>query len=436
MESIIRYVWKYKLYDPSTLITTRSLPVTVIFPGFENTDAGPDFLDAKLRIGEIFWVGNIEIHTRASDWRRHNHNDNPAYDTVVLHVVETSDAVIFNSSGFPIAQLELKVPEYLQRNIERLIDGDGRRPCLMRMSEVNSVTLTSWKNALFAERMERKTRDVCRLLARHGKDWNVVFYVALSRAFGSGLNSDAFELLAAGLPWLYILKHRGNLLQIEALMFGQAGFLDEDDERANDYYRWLKDEYDFLRKKLGLTPMEESMFKLMRIRPANSPHRKLAQLAAIWYEYDIPFSSIMNAGSIETIASILRVQPSEYWRTHYHFRDEGRDTIGATIGEGGLNVIVINAVVPVMFAYGRETGIEEYCDRAMQILESLPPEKNRIVETFRTAGLKAVNAADSQALIQLGKEYCDKRKCLSCRIGFRLLQQSCPFPASHLVGPA
>jgi hypothetical protein len=433
MESIIRYIWKYKLYDPLKLFTTASLPVIVINPGICNTDAGPDFLNAKIRVGETLWAGNVEIHVRASDWFRHNHHGNPAYNEVVLHVVAVSDAVVCRESGLPIPQMELKPPEHLKRNIERLLKREGRKPCLASIAGIGSVTLTSWKNALFAERMERKTRDVWRLLAQRDNDWNIAFYITLFRAFGSGLNSDAFERLAAGLPWVYILKHRGSLFQLEALIFGQAGFLDDDDGRANQHYRELRSEYLFLRRKLGLEPVEESMFKLMRVRPANSPHRKLAQLAAIWFEHDLLFSKILDADSVNDIAALLRARPSPYWEVHYHFRDEERQTIGATLGEWGLNTVVINAVVPTMFAFGRANGDEEYCERAMQILENLPAESNRIVETFGSAGLHAANAADSQALIQLDKEYCSKQRCLSCRIGFRLLQDSCPFPASHVV---
>ncbi|MDR2497587.1 MAG: DUF2851 family protein [Tannerellaceae bacterium] len=422
MESLLHYVWKHRLYLPDELITADNLRVEVMAAGLSNADSGPDFLNAKLRIGDTIWVGNVEIHDRASDWFRHHHDADRAYDSVILHVVATCDAVVYRPDGKAVPQAVMRVPEQLRSNIDWLLNHDSAIPCLPRLRDIPAVALTSWKSTLLCERLERKISGVLDTLGKHGNDWNVTFYILLSRAFGFGLNNDAFESLARRLPWIYILKHRSNLFQLEALLFGQAGMLGAEEEGANGYFYQLRNEYAFLKQKLGLTPLDASSFRMMRIRPANSPHRKLAQLAAIWYEHDLLFSRIMKESSLTDLAEIFRIEPSVYWQSHYHFRDGSSRALGATMGESGLNTIVINAVVPLLFAYGRSNRQEEYCERALQFLETLPAENNRIVETFRSAGLCANNAGDSQALIQLRNEYCQTRRCLRCRIGFSLLK--------------
>ncbi|MDR2498201.1 MAG: DUF2851 family protein [Tannerellaceae bacterium] len=423
MESLLHYVWKHKLYETSELITADNLRVEVIDPGLANANAGPDFFNAKLRIGDTLWAGNVEIHDKASDWFRHRHDEDPAYDSIILHVVGSSDAIICRGNGDRIPQMQMNVPKQLRLNIDWLLSRDRTMPCMQHLAEIAPVKLTSWMNALLSERLERKTRDVWRVLQQHGNDWNATFYIILSRAFGFGLNNDAFEQLASCLPWIYILKHRGSLFQIEALLFGQAGMLAYCDPDANDYYHRLRQEYIFLQQKLSLKPMGESKFKFMRIRPTNSPHRKLAQLAAIWYEHDVLFSRIMKENKVENLANIFRIEPSEYWQSHYHFHDKSSRALYPSMGDSGLSTIVINAVVPLMFAFGRNNRKEEYCERAMLFLETLPAENNRIVDTFRASGLCAHNAGDSQALIQLRNEYCTKRNCLKCRIAFHLLKK-------------
>lgn len=378
MERLLHYVWKYKLYASTSLATTEGLPIAVIDPGIQNTDAGPDFFNAKIKIDGTVWAGSVEIHEKASDWLLHHHDSDKAYDSVILHVTGVNDASICRMNGEPIPQLILPVPEPVRKNIDWLLVREVPVPCLERIQDVDSV-------------------------------------------HGFGVNSDAFEWLAKSLPLRYIQKQRASESQVEAMLFGQAGMLSE--EGSCHYYRLLRREYEFLRHKFGLKPLDDSLFKSLRIRPTNFPHVKLAQLSAIWHRYDTLFSMILSASSPKEIKDYFRIQPSDYWKNHYHFQYASvqKDKM---IGENALNILLINTVVPLLFAYGGRNKLPEYCLRATRLLESIPPERNHIVTAFARSGIEVHNAGDTQSLIQLKREYCEKRKCLYCRIGFRLLKRS------------
>lgn len=420
MERLLHYVWKYKLYATTTLVTTSGNPITVIDPGMQNTNAGPDFFNAKLKIGETVWAGSIEIHDKASDWLLHQHNEDKAYDTVILHVTGCDDAEIHRSNGEVIPQLLLSVPAAVQQNIDWLLYRDASIPCMDCIREIEPLHVSLWLDTLLSERLERKTSDIFSLLDQYNGDWNEVFYITLTRNFGFGVNSDAFEWLAKSLPLRFIQKQRGSSSQVEAMLFGQAGMLEE--EGACHYYRLLQREYQFLRHKFGLKPLDASLFKSLRIRPVNFPHLKLAQLASIWVQHDTLFSVILDAGSTGQIKKHFRILPSDYWETHYHFRYASPKK-EKPIGENALNILLINTVVPMLFAYGQRNHLPEYGDRAIRLLESIAPEQNSIVTTFCRAGIPVCNACDTQALIQLKREYCEKKKCMYCRIGFRLLKR-------------
>ncbi len=421
MERLLHYVWKYKLYASASLTTTEGVPVVVIDPGQQNTDAGPDFFNAKIKIDGTVWAGSVEIHGKASDWLSHHHDSDKVYDSVILHVTGADDASICRMNGEPIPQLVLPVPEPVRKSIDWLLARETPIPCLERIGEVDSVHLSSWMDALLGERLERKTGDIFRLLDQYKEDWNEVFYILLTRSFGFGVNSDAFEWLARSLPLRYIRKQRAGSTQVEAMLFGQAGVLSE--EGSCHYYRLLRREYEFLRHKFDLKPLDESLFKSLRIRPTCFPHVKLAQLAAIWHRYDTLFSMILSASSPREIKDYFRIRPSDYWKNHYHFQYSSAEK-DKMIGENALNILLINAVVPMLFAYGVRGKRPEYCRRATRLLETIPPERNHIVTAFTRVGVQVRNAGDTQSLIQLKREYCEKRKCLYCRIGFRLLKRS------------
>ena len=419
MERLLHYVWKYKLYTATPLITTEGRPVQVIDPGMQNTDAGPDFFNAKIKIDGTLWVGSVEIHDKSSDWLLHHHDTDKAYDCVILHIIGFNDFQPVRTNGNPIPQMLLTVPENILRSIDWLLYREAALPCLDHITGIAPLHIACWMEALLSERLERKTHDIFLLLDAYQTDWNEVFYITLTRNFGFGVNNDAFERLAKSLPLRCIQKQRNRHLQIEAMLFGQAGMLEE--ENDDHYYRLLQREYDFLRHKFGLSPMEDFVFKNLRTRPVNFPYLKVAQLAALWVRYDTLFSAILEARSTGEIKKYFRIPPSGYWETHYHFR-YASPRKEKTIGENALNILLINTVVPMLFAYGLHNKRPEYCERATRLLESIPPEKNTIVTTFYNAGITVRHAGDSQALIQLKREYCEKKKCLYCRIGFRMLK--------------
>lgn len=421
MEQLLHYLWKYRLYRPSNLTTTQGDTLEIIDPGLENTDAGPDFFNAKIRINGTVWAGSVEIHQKASDWLAHGHSADKAYENVILHVVETDDGTVFRQNGEAIPQLVLPIPEQVIDNMEWLLTRDSPVACLERLPAIDPVFRLQWMDALLAERLERKTDDILRWLDLYQKDWNEVFYILLCRNFGFGVNSDAFERLARSLPLKCILKQRPSASQVEALFLGQAGLLNDSTGNRHHYYRLLQQEYSFLRKKYGLEPLEPHIFRNLRLRPDATPHIKLVELAAIWIRHDTLFSSVLSARTPRELKDFFRVPASAFWDTHYNFLRPSPHR-KKQLGENALNMLLINTVVPLMFAYGLYHQMDEHKARALRLLASIPPEQNSIISLFSQVGMKPRNAGDTQALIQLKRNYCEQKKCLYCRLGFQLLK--------------
>jgi len=421
MEQLLHYIWKYRLYRPSGLTTTQGDTLEIIDPGLENTDAGPDFFNAKIRINGTVWAGSVEIHQKASDWLAHGHSADKAYGNVILHVVETDDGTVFRQNGEAIPQLVLPIPEQVIDNMEWLLTRDSPVACLERLPAIDPVFRLQWMDALLAERLERKTDDILHWLDLYQKDWNEVFYILLCRNFGFGVNSDAFERLARSLPLKCILKQRPSASQVEALFLGQAGLLNDSNGNRHHYYRLLQQEYSFLRKKYGLEPLEPHIFRNLRLRPDATPHIKLVELAAIWIRHDTLFSSVLSARTPRELKDFFRVPASAFWDTHYNFLRPSPHR-KKQLGENALNMLLINTVVPLMFAYGLYHRMDEHKARALRLLASIPPEQNSIISLFSQVGMKPRNAGDTQALIQLKRNYCEQKKCLYCRLGFQLLK--------------
>lgn len=421
MEQLLHYIWKYRLYRPSGLTTTQGDTLEIIDPGLENTDAGPDFFNAKIRINGTVWAGSVEIHQKASDWLAHGHSADKAYGNVILHVVETDDGTVFRQNGEAIPQLVLPIPEQVIDNMEWLLTRNSPVACLERLPAIDPVFRLQWMDALLAERLERKTDDILRWLDLYQKDWNEVFYILLCRNFGFGVNSDAFERLARSLPLKCILKQRPSASQVEALFLGQAGLLNDSNGNRHHYYRLLQQEYSFLRKKYGLEPLEPHIFRNLRLRPDATPHIKLVELAAIWIRHDTLFSSVLSARTPRELKDFFRVPASAFWDTHYNFLRPSPHR-KKQLGENALNMLLINTVVPLMFAYGLYHRMDEHKARALRLLASIPPEQNSIISLFSQVGMKPRNAGDTQALIQLKRNYCEQKKCLYCRLGFQLLK--------------
>jgi hypothetical protein len=314
----------------------------------------------------------------------------------------------------------MEVPPQIRKNIDWLLHKDKTMPCLSFIGGIEPIHLASWMSVLLSERLERKVNDIESLLYYCRDDWNEVFYILLSRNFGFGINNDAFEWLAKSLPLKYIQKQRSSHSQIEAMLFGQAGMLDE--EGGDEYYRLMKREYDFLKQKYSLKPLDESLFKNLRTRPGNFPPVKLAQLAAIWCAHDTLFSVLREAGNLRQIKDYLRASPSDYWLTHFRFNARSSPQ-NKELSDDMLNVLLINTIIPLFFAWGKKNDQPEYMDKAIRMLERIKAEKNSIVNVFMKVGVRVEHAGDSQALIQLKRCYCEQNKCLYCRIGFRLLKR-------------
>ena len=405
------------------LQTTTGEPVEVIDAGLPNTNAGPDFFNAKLKIGGTLWVGNIEVHTLASDWMRHGHDKDAAYDNVILHVAETVDCEVFRANGVPVPQLQLPCPDPARQRYDELSHAEIYPPCYSILSSLPKLTVHSWLSALQVERFEQKARVIATRLERYNNHWEDVFFITLARNFGFGLNGDAFEAWASRLPFRAIDKHRDDLFQVEAFFFGQAGLLDEELPDADGYYRKLQKEFRYLQHKFELSvPMTATQWRFLRLRPGNFPHVRLAQLANLYYKERSLFSRIMEADTLEAVRKLLTVTTSPYWEEHFNFRKVSSSR-EKQVGKNAQNLIIINTVIPFLYAYGLHKADELLCERATGFLESLKAEDNHIIRHWSGAGLPVSTAADSQALLQLQKEYCDKKDCLRCRFGFEYLRR-------------
>ncbi|HBK28509.1 MAG TPA: DUF2851 domain-containing protein [Parabacteroides sp.] len=423
MEYILHYIWKYRLYSTVDLRTTENEHVEIIDPGIENNDSGPDFFNAKVIVDGTLWAGSVEIHEKASDWIRHGHATDPLYDNVILHIVEVDDKVIYRSNQTRIPQLLLPIPEKVLDNMDWLLNNESPLACKERLPAIDGIHKSEWMDALLCERLQRKTEDILHWLEQYEKDWEQVFYILLCRNFGFGVNNDAFERLARSLPLKHIQKQRGSASQIESLFLGQAGLLEDEYQTQHHYYHFLQQEYRFLKHKYNLQPLPSHIFKRLRLRPNATPHIKLVELAAIWIKHGTLFSSILEAKTIREIKDYFRVSPSIFWETHYQFNQKTH-SCKKQIGENALNILLINTVAPLLFAYGKARHLPECQERALKLLERMPPEQNYIITSFRQTGIEVKNAGDTQALIQLKREYCEKKRCLYCRFGFQLLKQS------------
>lgn len=422
MEQLLHYVWKHKIFPLQMLQTTSGQPVEVIDPGLPNTNAGPDFFNAKLKIDGTLWVGNVEIHTQASDWQSHGHDRDRAYDTVILHVVEESNCDVYRTNGELVPQMVLPCPEAVRRRYDELRQTEIYPPCYSILGSLPKLTVHSWLSALQVERFEQKARAISQRLERCNNHWEDVFFITLARNFGFGLNGDAFEAWANRLPFRAVDKHRDNLLQVEAFFLGQAGLLQENLPDADEYYLKLQKEFSYLQHKFELpAPMPAEQWRFLRLRPGNFPHVRLAQLANLYHKEQSLFSQVMEAETPEAVKKILTARTSEYWEEHFNFRKSSPRQEKRT-GDGALNLIIINTVVPFLYAYGLHKADETLCDRATRFLESLKAENNHITRLWDGAGLPVYTAADSQALIQLQKEYCNKKDCLRCRFGYEYLR--------------
>ena len=424
-EQLLHYVWRHKLFPLRPLVTTDGRPVEVLDPGLSNHDAGPDFFNAKIKINGTVWVGNVELHTRSSDWLRHGHDSDPAYGNVILHVVEQADTEIGNGR-FP--QMVLPVPDVVRIHYEELLERDVFPPCHDVLGGLSKLMIHGWLSALQTERFEEKAAHIRSLLKQYGGDWEQVCFVTLARSFGFGVNGDAFEEWASHISLQAVGKHRDDPFQVEAFFMGQAGLLDasalpavQRQRAVNDpYFQRLVHEYRFLSHKFSLQPMPSAHWRFLRLRPQNFPHIRLAQLSDLYFRRCASLSGLLSAASADDLRTALSACAPGYWETHYAFGLESpRRT--KVLQKSSLNLLLINTVAPLLFAYGRYRYDEALCERAFRIWEELPAEDNYITRAWRQAGMELNSAADSQAFIRLRRQYCDRKDCLRCRFGYEYL---------------
>ena len=429
MEQLLHYCWKHKLFPLEGRQTTDGQPVEVIDPGLHNLNAGPDFFNAKVKIDGTLWVGNVEIHDKSSDWFAHGHEKDPHYNNTILHVAGLIDCNVRTQSGITPPQVQLSVPDQVRRNYDDLIKTDTYPPCYKIIPSLSRLTVHSWMSALEAERLERKTKDI-RWRAEHcDGSWESAYFVTMARNYGFGINSEPMEQWAFAMPLTVVAHHRDDLFQIEALFMGQAGLLNPESipERhrdaaiADDYFQKMRREYQFLAHKYSLSPIDHRLWRFLRLRPQNFPHIRISQLANLYYQNKTDLSRLAEAETLDAAKEMLATQVTPYWQTHYAFGCESAKN-EKHLSASSVNLLLINTVVPMLFAYGRHRQDDKLCDRAFDFLESLRAEDNTIVRTWREVGLTVDNAGDSQALIQLKKVYCDRRDCLRCRIGYEYLK--------------
>ena len=408
MEQLLHYTWKHKIFPLHELRTTDGRLLEVLNPGIHNTDAGPDFTGAKIKLDDTEWVGNVEIHQKTSDWFRHHHDTDASYENIIL--------------GQEIPQLQLSVPSYVRDNYSELSHNDCRPPCRNVIGNLSAFLIHNWMTSLTLERFEERTRQIMQRRDILDKNWEDTLFVTLARNFGFGINGDAFEQWAQSIPMMAVGKHRDSLFQIEAIFFGQAGLLDAASD--DDYYLQLQKEYNYLRQKFSLTPIHPKAWKFLRLRPQNFPHIRIAQLAMLYYEQRLNLSRLLNAQNLNEVSALLLTHVSDYWRTHYTFSSQPTKPVEKTLSPASIQLIIINSVAPMLFAYGKYKSDQSLCDRAFSLWEQLKPENNTIIRDWASAGIPCENAADTQAFIQLHRNYCQRRDCLRCKFGYEYIRRT------------
>jgi hypothetical protein len=396
--------------------------IEIIHTGQPNTDAGPDFIDARIKIGDTLWAGNVEIHVQASDWENHNHDRNPAFDNVILHLVNNYDKDIYTSKGRKVPAISLKFNETIWENYQELIANQSWIPCAGSVKKADPFTVQTWLQALGIERLKDKTGEMNEHLDKTLSDWEEVFFRQLAHAFGFHVNASPFDLLARNTPYKIIKKHCDSLQTIEALLFGQAGFL-LNNYSGDIYYNNLKETYDFLRNKYNLKPIDVYLWKFLRLRPGNFPTIRIAQLAGLLNKNQSLLTNLLKTETLKELQALLNCKTSAYWETHYIFSKTANHKI-KQLGQLSANSIIINTIIPFYFAYGELTSKAGLKIRALEFLEKIPAEKNATVKNWEELGIFITNAFESQALIQLTNRYCSKKRCIECRIGMKIIRNA------------
>lgn len=415
----MHYVWQHKLWRPADMTTVDGRRVQVIDPGLHNNDAGPDFFNAKLVIGGETWCGNVEIHVRASDWMRHGHHNDMAYDSVVLHVVGVDDARITRADGKEIPQVLMPCSPDFRNRYDSMVNSPDYPACHAEIGKVPQLYITDWLSSLAYERLYQKVERITALLERLNGNWAETVYVTLARGLGFGTNAEPFERLALSVPLHCLLKHRDSYEAVEGALFGQAGFLDNPGDNSH-YVMRMQQEFEFMTRKFSLSRPQSLGWRMARMRPQNFPHRRIATLAALICQGFRVASDIFAVTTEDDARRLFNIELTGYWARRYNFTADSAPSVRA-LSRDSVTVLIINVVVPILYAYGLVYDDAARREAAVALLQSLGAESNTVVRSFVDAGVECRDAFISQALVQLRRAYCEQRKCLYCRIGHMLL---------------
>lgn len=420
-EAFLYYLWRYQLLQ-NPLHTVDGEEITILKTGLLNSDSGPDFFNATIKMGETIWVGNVEIHVKSSDWEKHGHQHNGAYNNTILHVVFECDKDCYTQNGVMLRCLELKdhFNSQIYYKYEYLLHNKNWIPCANNLSEISDFEWKNWLERLAIERLENKSEFVDELLKSTTNDWEKAFFISIAGYFGQKINKLPFQILARSIDLNIIARHKGQLIQIEALLFGQAGLLDA--ETGDTYHSQLKKEYEFLSKKYKLVSMPAHLWKYMRLRPAAFPDVRISQLAHLLNKTDFLFSKMLETESLEQMNQLFSATASDFWDSHYRF-DVPSPIKPKKLGENSREGILINSVIPFLFVYGRHKGEPKFEERAIEFLSKTAPEENQISKKFGELGFTAQSALESQAMLELKNNYCEFKKCLDCKVGMTLLNK-------------
>lgn len=417
-ERLLQFIWQFQHFNKHQLQTTDEETLTIFFPGLLNTDQGPDFSQAKIQIGTTTWVGSVEVHINTSDWIKHGHQHDLHYEQVILHVVWQDDSKGDKPGNYPILELCNLVPKVLLSRYEQLVQQQGFIPCENSIATVKNIVWQGWKERLLVERLSRKAAMVLERFDNNRHSWEDVFWWQLAANFGLKVNKDTFEAIARSLPVQLLARHRNQVQQLEALLLGQAGLLEEQSD--DPYVVMLQKEYRFLQKKYQLPEVHLPVY-FLRMRPANFPTIRLAQLAMLVHQSLHLFSTIIETNELAVIAGLFAIKPNDYWLYHYRF-NQPTAYREKQLGTAMFNSIVINTICPVVFAYGMYHKQEPIKNKAVNWLLATKAEQNNIVDEFKQIGIRCKNAGDSQALLELKTQYCQEKRCLECAVGNSILK--------------
>ena len=419
-EELLHHIWKYQRFNSTELQTTTRQNLSVLRSGVVNTDSGPDFFNARVQIDGTIWAGNVELHIRSSDWYKHQHQDDPAYQNITLHVVWEDDIDFFNKEGIPTLELKNRIPGIVLERYQSL-QNIRTIPCQDLVSEVDDFYIHQWLDRLSVERLERKSKEIKEELNRVGGNWEEILYRRLARNFGFKVNQSPFEQLSASIPLNILKKHHNSIIQLEALLFGVAGLLHN---ATDEYANHLQGEFEFLLRKYHLAVNHNCKWKFSRMRPRNFPTVRIAQFASLLHQSAEIFNQFFSNHDLEVLKNqFMKIQVSKYWVEHYRFGRSSQPVV-KNFGEKSFENVVINTLAPISFAFGQMNGMDSFKERAIQWLEQTAAEKNAIIKRWEELNIKSINSSQSQGLIELYNEYCSQKYCLNCAIGNQILKPS------------